>query len=149
MILTEKETMLLKDIKTQEGLCVEKYAKYGDAASATQLKNLFQSLGKEEQEHLNTINQMLDGTVPPLPSYKPSEESAPSMKVDYNAEERQKDTFLCSDTLGTEKHVSSVYNTGIFEFKSAAARDMLNHIQKEEQEHGKKIYDFMSQNGMY
>ena len=27
-------------------------------------------------------------------------------------------------------------------------RDALNHFQKEEQEHGKKLYDYMSQNGM-
>jgi len=28
-------------------------------------------------------------------------------------------------------------------------RDALNHIQKEEQEHGKMLYDYMSVNGMY
>ncbi|MEG2144480.1 MAG: spore coat protein, partial [Oscillospiraceae bacterium] len=41
------------------------------------------------------------------------------------------------------------YDTSIFEFKNKNVRDTLNHIQKEEQEHGEKIYGFMAQNGMY
>ena len=28
-------------------------------------------------------------------------------------------------------------------------RNALNHIQKEEQEHGKKLYDYMSQHNIY
>ena len=36
-----------------------------------------------------------------------------------------------------------------FEFTENNIRDVLNHIQKEEQEHGKAIYDYMAQNGMY
>ena len=59
------------------------------------------------------------------------------------------DQFLCNDALSGEKHISSSYNTSIFEFVSAPVRDVLNHIQKEEQEHGKKIYDYMSKNSMY
>ena len=47
-----------------------------------------------------------------------------------------------------EKHVSTTYNTAIFEFRDAQARDALNHIQKEEQQHGKRIYDYMAANGM-
>jgi len=37
----------------------------------------------------------------------------------------------------------------VFEFSDTAVRDALNHIQKEEQEHGDKIYKYMAQNGMY
>ncbi|WP_334299750.1 spore coat protein [Terrisporobacter sp.] len=28
-------------------------------------------------------------------------------------------------------------------------RQVLNHIQKEEQDHGEKIYNYMNQHGMY
>ena len=70
--------------------------------------------------------------------------SAPS-----SAKASKQDEYLCQDLLSTEKHVSSVYDTAIFEFKDAGMRDVLNHIQKEEQEHGKKLYDYMSQHNMY
>ena len=51
--------------------------------------------------------------------------------------------------LSAEKHVSSVYNTAVFEFSNPAARKMLSHIEAEEQQHGEKIYAYMSANGMY
>ena len=31
---------------------------------------------------------------------------------------------------------------------SPQARDVLNHIQKEEQQHGKQLYDYMAAHGM-
>ncbi|MCR4962284.1 MAG: spore coat protein [Firmicutes bacterium] len=37
----------------------------------------------------------------------------------------------------------------LFEFKEQGLRDALNHIQKEEQQHGKMIYDYMQANAMY
>ena len=58
------------------------------------------------------------------------------------------DAYLCRDALAMEKHVSSLYNTTIFEFNSPVLRDTLNHIQKEEQNHGEQIYEYMSCNGM-
>ena len=51
--------------------------------------------------------------------------------------------------VASEKHISSSYNTSVFEFTNTEVRDALNHIQKEEQEHGKQIYDYMSANSMY
>jgi len=66
-----------------------------------------------------------------------------------SAQEKQKDAYLCSDALSTEKHVSSTYNTCIFEFSDSNVRNVLNHIQKEEQQHGDQIYKYMSANGMY
>ena len=51
--------------------------------------------------------------------------------------------------LAGEKHVSGLYDTCVFEFRNNQARSVLNHIQKEEQEHGKLIYDYMAANNMY
>ena len=48
-----------------------------------------------------------------------------------------------------EKHVSSLYDTTIFEFTSPTLRDTLNHIQKEEQIHGEQLYEYMKINNMY
>lgn len=157
MTLSQKETMLLKDLKSHEKLCIEKYAQYSSEASDSQLKNLFSQLGQTEQEHLNTLEQIESGTTPTMSSGQSSGSgqqqsgSAQSGSSSYSSDStgKQRDQFLCSDLLATEKHVSSVYDTCIFEFKDEQTRNALNHIQKEEQQHGKQIYDFMSANGMY
>ena len=59
------------------------------------------------------------------------------------------DKELCTDLLMTEKYVSGAYNIAIFEFKDPQVRDVLNHIQKEEQKHGEAIYKYMESKGMY
>lgn len=64
MILTEKETMLLNDLKSEEQLCIDKYNKYASEACDPQLKNVFTSIGQIEQNHYDTITQMINGTVP-------------------------------------------------------------------------------------
>ncbi|MGI6497768.1 MAG: spore coat protein [Oscillospiraceae bacterium] len=154
MTLTQKETSFLKDLKNQEQLCVDKYNRYAASACDNQLKALFTQIGQVEQGHLDTINQMLNGTVPSMSSGSgsqkaPASNPTPTYTSNTNNEAKMNDCFLCSDTLATEKHVSDVYNTSIFEFINPAMRDVLNHIQKEEQEHGKQIYDYMAANGMY
>lgn len=156
MILTEKETMLLNDLKSEEKLCIDKYNKYASQACDGQLKNIFSSIGQTEQNHYDTITQMLNGTVPSMnmgsnqkPSFQTSSQQNSNQQQSFGQDKRKNDEYLCTDALGTEKHVSSTYNTCIFEFKDENARNTLNHIQKEEQEHGKKLYDYMSQNGMY
>ena len=151
MQLTQKETDLLKDLKGQEKLCVEKYTKYASVALDPQLKELFTSIANVEQQHLNTISQIESGNMP-------NANSGASQGVNGNfssnygmgdTPDKQADCYLCSDLLADEKHVSSLYNTCIFEFKAPQLRDTLNHIQKEEQQHGKLIYDYMSANNMY
>jgi spore coat protein CotF len=59
------------------------------------------------------------------------------------------DKALCMDMLSTEKHVSSTYDTVIFECSDTNIRQVLNHIQKEEQEHGEQLFNYMQSNGMY
>ena len=147
MELTQKETMLLQDLKSQEQLCIDKYAQYANDSCDKQLKTLFSTIEKSESTHLYTENSLLSGTVPMMAGGG-GEQSAPEASQ-CGDEEKQRDKFLCGDALAMEKHVSSTYDTAIFEFKDAGARDALNHIQKEEQQHGKRIYDYMAVNGMY
>ena len=59
------------------------------------------------------------------------------------------DKDICSDLLMTEKYVSGTYDTAIFEFKDTQVRDLLNHIQQEEQKHGEAIFKYMESKGMY
>ncbi|MDD3199803.1 MAG: spore coat protein [Eubacteriales bacterium] len=152
MQLTQKETSLLKDLKEQEQICVEKYSKYSADACDAQLKNLFMQIGQTEKQHLNTVNQIMGGTVPAMQSGGNQQKQSsftPTYNTADSSQNKQKDSYLCTDLLSTEKHVSSTYNTCIFEFKDTNIRNTLNHIQKEEQQHGEQIYNYMTQNGMY
>ncbi|GAB1476133.1 spore coat protein [Bacillota bacterium] len=176
--LTTKETMLLKDQKSQEELCVQKYNSYSNLAQDPQLKQLFSSLGQKEQEHLNSINQILGGQIPAMGSQSGMQTQAGSgqsaamgklMQAISNSAQSSagasgssgssssqgsqsgmlSDKDLCSDMLATEKFVSSAYDTVIFECTDPNIRQVLNHIQKEEQEHGEQIFNYMQSHGMY
>ncbi len=150
MVLTQKETDLLKDLKSQEQLCIEKYKKYEQAACDTALKQLFCGIRQTEEKHLTTVCDMLGGkdvscgTAPTATSQTFT--GAPSA---CDAEAKQNDGYLCRDALAMEKHVSGLYDISIFEFSSPTLRDTLNHIQKEEQNHGQQLYEYLSKNGLY
>ena len=151
MNLTQKENTLLQDLKSQEQLCIEKYNKYAALAHDPELKNLFSTLEKNEQKHLDTLNQILQGNEVKMPQAAPS---AVMAKLQCKASacnevEKKNDAYLCKDALSMEKHVSGVYNMGVFEFTSPVLRDTLAHIQKEEQNHGMELYQYLSANGAY
>ena len=149
MTLTQKENGLLCDLKTQEQLCIEKYTKYENEACDPQLKTLFSSIKTTEQSHLDTINKILGGEEVKTNAQMPEAKKWSGTASSCPAEQKTKDSFLCKDALTMEKHVSSLYDTSIFEFTSPTLRDTLAHIQKEEQNHGEQLYSYMSANGMY
>ena len=64
MILKEKEATTIQDLRTQEQSCVEKYQRYGKEAKDPVLRDLFSNLQKDEQEHYDSLTQVLNGTVP-------------------------------------------------------------------------------------
>lgn len=157
-LLTQKETSLLNELKTEEQMSIEKYQKASSCASSPVLQALFQQIGEREQQHLNTINQIINGTVPPANSSNNSNSSSNSTQqpqnfaqpANYeNTKNKQSDSYLCYDTLASEKFISSTYETSGFEFTEDDIRATLMKIQAEEHEHGKLIYDYMEQNGMY
>ncbi|MBN9645757.1 spore coat protein [Terrisporobacter glycolicus] len=161
--LTTKERLLLEDEKSHETLCVSKYNDYSNRAKCQELKQLFSSLAQKEQQHLDSINQILNGTVPNVNSGGQSNQNQQNQQMQQNStlsmpnignnvsssSYDENDKMLCQDTLSTEKYVSATYNTAIFEFKDKNIRQVLNHIQKEEQEHGEQIYNYMNQHNMY
>ena len=150
MTLSQKENNLLSDLKSQEQLCIEKYGKYEQDAHDPCLKSLFKSIKSTEESHLSTISRIMSGE-------EVSTNTAPSavsqqlecQMSSCSESEKKSDAFLCKDALAMEKHVSALYDTSIFEFTSPTLRDTLNHIQKEEQNHGEQLYQYMSKNNMY
>ena len=149
MQFTQKETELLKDLKGQEKLCVDKYTSHSSTAIDPQLKNLFSQIAQVEQRHLDMVKQMESGTVPQLSGGSQSQTQFTATYSTTPNDEKQKDSYLCADALAIEKHASHLYDTCIFEFADENVRNILNHIQKEEQNHGKMIYDYMKANNMY
>jgi spore coat protein CotF len=153
--LTQKEKTLLEDQKNHEQICIEKYKSYANQAQDPHLSKLFQTYATQEQQHLNTINQMLAGNVPNMQQQSQQNQQAQQTQQYQNNPQRQysptsmQDMSLCADLLMSEKFVSSAYNTAIFEFTDTNARQALNHIQKEEQQHGEGLFNYMQSQGMY
>ncbi len=163
--LTTKEKFLLEDAKTHEQNCITKYNNYEQLACDAQLKAVFRANGNKETEHLQSINQLLTGEIPSssqsssggqggqeqpsASSIALSQQASIDMQSSKNSAFHASDKELCTDMLMTEKFVSGSYNTAIFEFKDTQVRDVLNHIQKEEQKHGEAIFAYMQSKGMY
>ena len=152
MKLTQKESTLLQDLKTSEEICIEKYNDYAKRADDQALADLFLTIRSQEQKHLDTISKLMDGTVPMTSgggqTQQGGQQSQPGDGQAAQKSHSKTDEYLLKDALDTEKHVSAVYDTCIFEFTDAGARQALNHIQKEEQEHGQMLYDYMAAHGM-
>ena len=149
MQLTQKETALLKELKGQEKLCAEKYEKYSESARDPQLKDLFSRIAAVERGHISTLTAIENGSAPAASG---AVQPAPAFTAAYKigeTEDKKNDCYLCTDALATEKHASGLYDTCVFEFTQNELRTALNHIQSEEQGHGKMIYDYMSANAMY
>jgi len=150
---SQKEKSLLMDQKSHEETCIEKYTKYANQAQDAQLKQLFNSYSAKEQEHLNSINQLLSGQVPSVGGQQQNQgqqaQNQQQMTSTVQGNYNQEDAKLCKDMLMTEKYVSGAYDTAVFEFRDSNVRQVLNHIQKEEQQHGEGIFQYMQSQGMY
>ncbi len=151
MVLTEKETAAIKDLQTQEQTCIEKYGRYGKEAKDPVLVNLFSDLQKEEKEHYDSLGQVLSGTVPSC-NCNDSKGKEYQPKATYganiNSEDKKLDCFLATDCIGTEKLVSSEYNSDVFVFGDPGVRKLLADIQVEEQNHAEMLYKYKTVNGM-
>lgn len=164
--LTQKERMLLEDQKNHEQVCIKKYNDYASKAQDSQLKQLFNNYASMEQQHLNTINQILSGQVPAMnqqgqqgqqnqqsqmgtQSSQMGQQGMSQSSQSSNMLSSSNDKALCDDLLITEKYVSGAYDTAIFEMTDKNVRQTLNHIQKEEQQHGEGIYNYLNSKGMY
>ncbi len=140
---TQKETSLLKDLKTQEQLCVDKYGEYACRAHDPELRGIFEEIRATEQQHLQTVCSWL-GEQPPQAAKTCCQ---PEAARDIN-EAMEADKYLCQDAISTEKEVSGVYDVSIFEFRDPQIRRQLHQIQGAEQHHGQMLWQYMSNSGM-
>ena len=151
MVLKEKELEAIKDLQTQEQSCIKKYRKYAKDAKDPVLKELFETLEKKEQQHYDTLGQVIGGSVPSC-NCNDSEGKDYNPKATYDmmsdSEDKKSDCFLVTDCIGTEKMVSSEYNTNVFKFADSCIRKLLADIQIEEQNHAEMLYKYKMVNAM-
>lgn len=151
MVLEQKEMDVIKELQTQEKSCVEKYRRYKEQACDMELKNLFGKIEKLEQKHYDTLGKVLEGEVPECncndDDGKKYEPPVTYTQAD-NSEDKKTDCFLVTDCIGTEKMVSSEYNSKVFRFANAALRKLMADIQIEEQNHAEMLYKYKTANGM-
>ena len=151
MILKEKERTVIQDLQTQEKSCIEKYGKYAQQARDPELKSLFQTLQKKEQEHYDSLSQVLSGTVPQV-NCNDSDGKDYNPAATYSmapSEDKKTDCFLATDCIGTEKLISGEYNSDVFAFEDSGVRKLLADIQVEEQNHAEMLYKYKTANGMF
>jgi rubrerythrin len=151
MVLKQKELDFIQNLQTQEKSCVEKYKRYAQQAKDPVLRDLFHDLQAKEQKHYDSLGKVLSGEVPQC-NCNDSEGDNYNPKATYDsmssAEDKQNDNFLVTDCIGTEKLVSSEYNTNVFHFADNAVRKLLADIQIEEQNHAQMLYKYKMANGM-
>lgn len=70
-------------------------------------------------------------------------------QTEYTGQGTLSDQQMCTDLLTTEKAVSDMYDHAVFESTNQQLRQILNHIQKEEQDHAFAIFQYMQQKGWY
>ena len=171
--LSQKERMLLEDLKKEEDLCVIKYQNYAQQAQDSQLSQLFNKIAGEEHNHYETVNQLLQsggqtqtgqqGQSGNKGGKKPSQGGGQSGQPQSGGQMGQasgqmnlsqmgsgsSDKYMLHDMLSTEKYVSSAYDTSVFESSQSNVRQALQQIQQDEQNHGEQLYQYMSSHGMY
>ena len=149
--LTEKERFIIQDLKSQEKLCIQKYAFYMEMAYDSELSDLFAKIKQSEEKHLASLNDVLNGNVAEADvnddaaaNYMPKKEyHATSSKA-----EKDHDSFLATDAITMEKYVSGAYNFDLFQFANNKLRKLLADIEVEEQNHAEMLYKYKKANAM-
>lgn len=148
--LSQKERMLLEDLKKEEDLCVIKYQNYAQQAQDSNLSQLFNKIAGDEQKHYDTVNSLLQGGGQ-MGHMGPGGQMS---QIGSGGQARMNsaggsDKYMLHDMLSTEKYVSSAYDTSVFESANSNVRQALQQIQQEEQNHGEQLFQYMSSHGMY
>ena len=101
---------LIVFVHTQELSCVEKYKRYGQEAKDPVLRDLFADLEKKEQKHVESLEQVMKGSVPSC-NVNDRDGKMYEPKATYdsmtNPEDKKNDNFLATDSIGSEKMVSA------------------------------------------
>lgn len=111
---TTKEQYLLQDQKTHEEQCILKYQNYSKLACDEQLKAVFRSNLQKEQEHLQTINQLISGKVPSMAgqsSQQSGQNQQQTQQSGQNQQQTQQGGQISSSSSGMLNMANSQQNS--------------------------------------
>lgn len=149
MPLSNKEKTLIEDNLNNEYLCIRKYRQYAAMASDPKLRQTFADLASKEEQHANTLKGILSqngiSSQNIFDSYVQPQGDLSNVSQSIGITDAQ----MLNDTLATEKHVSSSYNTAVLESVDPNIRKQLQHIQKEEQDHAQTLFNEMNARRWY
>jgi rubrerythrin len=143
--LTQKERSLLQDQLKHEEICIEKYYNYTLQSQNPELSNMFNQFAQQEQAHYNTISQLLQGQEPNLSGSRDDKPYDSRVEEQRTGLINEDDRKLCQDLLMTEAFVSNSYDHAIFQAINSVVKQALQHIQKEEQQHGEGLQNYLQQ----
>ena len=111
--LTTKEKFLLEDMKSHEEQCILKYDNYYNLASDPQLKAVFRTNAQIEREHLESINQLLNGKVPNMSGGQSGGQQSNTQQSSANQPQQQSKSGLTTFAQESTSSWASIYLTKI------------------------------------
>ncbi len=130
---------------------MNKYANYINEAQDLHLKALFESNYRQEQHHVNTLEQLLGGQVPAYPGQQPGW-SAPPTEPSRFPPIRQggvSDADMCNDLLTAENQLAESYSAAISGVVTPQIRQAFNQFLNDAQQHSAGLSDYLSRHGLY
>ena len=130
--LTNKERFLLEGEKYQQQLAIDKYNNFSLQAADPILKTIFSNLSEIEENHLNMVNEMLQGRIPQINTQNlhPYYTNTSSLSNEYlnignmtitsmDNSFDDGDKIICFDALTTEELLHSTYSASSLEFEES------------------------------
>lgn len=160
--LTNKERFLLEGEKYQQQLAIDKYNNFSLQAADPILKTIFSNLSEIEENHLNMVNEMLQGRIPQINTQNlhPYYTNTSSLSNEYlnignmtitsmDNSFDDGDKIICFDALTTEELLHSTYSASSLEFEESEYKSILSKIIDDKKNSLQYLNDYMIKKGMY
>ena len=160
--LTNKERFLLEGEKYQQQLAIDKYNNFALQAADPILKTIFSNLSEIEENHLNMVNEMLQGRIPQIntQTLHPYYTNTSSLSNEYlnignmtitsmDNSFDDGDKIICFDALTTEELLHSTYSASSLEFEESEYKSILSKIIDDKKNSLQYLNDYMIKKGMY
>lgn len=160
--LTNKERFLLEGEKYQQQLAIDKYNNFALQAADPILKTIFSNLSEIEDNHLNMVNEMLQGRIPQINTQNlhPYYTNTSSLSNEYlnignmtitsmDNSFDDGDKIICFDALTTEELLHSTYSASSLEFEESEYKNILSKIIDDKKNSLQYLNDYMIKKGMY
>lgn len=160
--LTNKERFLLEGEKYQQQLAIDKYNNFSLQAADPILKTIFSNLSEIEENHLNIVNEMLQGRIPQINTQNlhPYYTNTSSLSNEYlnignmtitsmDNSFDDGDKIICFDALTTEELLHSTYSASSLEFEESEYKNILSKIIDDKKNSLQYLNDYMIKKGMY